>query len=201
MRTLSLDCLTLSELPPAETIRVAADAGYSSVSVWDHAIEGSVRRDRARSRQGLEAQDRFVDGDLRRGRNARAGLRHAVDVGLDLDRHATRTPGSEERRDEEREARPEPDRKHRGQSDERTGHACEGTELGDTMVSGREQLHAAGRDQNRPKHAGRDRDEPRGGDGGRDPDDPGGESRDRPGRESRLIEHEGSPDCGAREGR
>ncbi len=34
MRTLSLDCLTLSELPPAEMIRVAADAGYSGVSVW-----------------------------------------------------------------------------------------------------------------------------------------------------------------------
>lgn len=34
MRPISLDCLTLSELPAAEMIRVAADAGYASVSIW-----------------------------------------------------------------------------------------------------------------------------------------------------------------------
>lgn len=34
MRPLSLDCLTLAELPAAEMIRVAAGAGYASVSIW-----------------------------------------------------------------------------------------------------------------------------------------------------------------------
>ncbi len=34
MRPISLDCLTLLEIPAAELIRVAADSGYSSVSLW-----------------------------------------------------------------------------------------------------------------------------------------------------------------------
>jgi sugar phosphate isomerase/epimerase len=34
MKPLSLDCLTMLEVPAAEMIRVAAEAGYSTVSVW-----------------------------------------------------------------------------------------------------------------------------------------------------------------------
>jgi len=34
MRPLSLDCLTILEAPAADMIRIAADAGYSMVSVW-----------------------------------------------------------------------------------------------------------------------------------------------------------------------
>ena len=34
MKPLSLDCLTILEAPAADMVRVAADAGFSSVSVW-----------------------------------------------------------------------------------------------------------------------------------------------------------------------
>jgi len=34
MKPLSLDCLTILEVPVADMIRIAADAGYSLVSVW-----------------------------------------------------------------------------------------------------------------------------------------------------------------------
>lgn len=34
MKPLSLDCLTILEVPAADMVRIAADAGFSSVSVW-----------------------------------------------------------------------------------------------------------------------------------------------------------------------